>query len=91
MAVPSSDEGLGLQIDTSDEESEDRLNDEHAHDEPAEDDASSNGSESQTSSPILSKSSIPPSALPLRRPDSLGAEESVTGKPDLTDVTPTIN
>jgi len=86
VAVPSSDEGLGLQIDTSDEESEDRLNDE-----PAEDDASSNGSESQTSSPILSKSSIPPSALPLRRPDSLGAEESVTGKPDLTDVTPTIN
>src|SRR6266853_1480086 len=81
VTVRSSDEGLGLEVDTS-EESEESLIGEHLHVEPAEDTASSNDSENEPSSPIISKSPIPPSLVPSSKPGSLGAEESATGKPD---------
>jgi len=81
MAVPSSDEGLGLEVDTSDEEPEERVNDEHPYVEPADDSGSSNDLENEPSSPIIPKSTIPPCLAPSRKPEHLGAEESVTGKP----------
>jgi hypothetical protein len=81
MAIPPSGEGLGLEIDTSDEEIEEPLGKEHPDFESAEEDASIN-SENETVSPILPKSAIPSSSIPSRRPGSLGAEETATGKPD---------
>jgi hypothetical protein len=75
VAVPSSDEGLGLEVDTSDEELEERVNDEHPYVESAEDDGSSSDLENEPSSPIILKSTMPPSLAPR-------AEGSVTGKPD---------
>jgi hypothetical protein len=75
------DEGLGLEVDTSDEENEELLGDEHPDIESAEEDASIN-SENESDGPITPKSAIPPSLIPSRGPGSLGAEESVTGKPD---------
>ncbi|KAH9976865.1 P-loop containing nucleoside triphosphate hydrolase protein [Lactifluus volemus] len=77
MAIPPSGEGLGLEIDTSDEEIEEPLGKEHPDFEFAEEDASIN-SENETVSPILPKSAIPSSSIPSRRPGSLGAEETVT-------------
>jgi hypothetical protein len=76
MAVPFSDEGLGLEVDTSDEEPEEPLNDEILE----EDSTSSNDSENEPISPILSKSARPPSLLQLRE-NSYGAEGSITGNP----------
>jgi hypothetical protein len=75
------DEGLKLEVDTSDEENEEFLGDEHPDIESAEEDASIN-SENESDSPITPKSAIPPSLIPSRGPGSLRAEESVTGKPD---------
>ena len=75
------DEGLKLEVDTSDEENEEFLGDEHPDIESAEEDASIN-SENESDSPITPKSVIPPSLIPSRGPGSLGTEESVTGKPD---------
>jgi hypothetical protein len=79
VAVPSSDEGLGLEVDTSDEELEERVNDEHTYVE-SEDSGSSNDLENDPSSPIIRKFTIPPSREPSRKLESLEAEESVTGK-----------
>jgi len=79
VAVPSSDEGLGLEVDTSDEELEERVNDEHSFVESAENDGSSSDPENEPSSPIIPESTT---LAPLVQPESLGAEESVTGKPD---------
>lgn len=81
MAVSSLDESLGLEVDTSDEELEERVNDEHPDVELAEDSGSSNDLENEPSSPIIPKSTIPPSRAPSRKLESVGAEESVTGKP----------
>jgi hypothetical protein len=82
MTVPPSDEGLGLEVDTSDEEIEEPLGNEHPDDaESAEEDASIN-SENESGSPVLPKSAIPSSPIPSRRPGPLEAEESATGKPD---------
>ena len=85
MPVSSLDESLGLEVDTSDEELEERVNDEHHDVELAEDSGSSNDLENEPSSPIIPKSTIPqstipPSRAPSRKPESVGAEESVTGK-----------
>lgn len=82
MVVPSSDEGLGLEVHTSDEEIEDRVNDKHPDVQSAEDDGSSSDLEDEPSSPIIPKSTIPSSLAPSRQPEFLRAEESVTGKPD---------
>lgn len=71
-----------MDIDTSDEEFEEHLNDELPYIEPAEDNASSNDSENEPNSPMVTKFAVPPFMIPSRRSDSLGAEESVTGKPD---------
>ena len=79
MTVRSSDEDLGLEVDTSDEESEE-LNYEHSYAEPAEDTGSSSDSENEPSSPFTPKSPILPPLVLSRRPDSPRAEESVTGK-----------
>ena len=79
MAAPSSDEGLGLEVDTSDKELEERVNDEHTYVE-SEDSGSSNDLENDPSSPIIPKSTIPPSRAPSRKSEFLEAEESVTGK-----------
>lgn len=77
MIVRSSDESLGLEVDTS-EESEERLNDEGPDVEAAEETASSNDSENEPSSPFAPKFLIPLSQVPSR-----GQEEgSATGKPD---------
>jgi hypothetical protein len=81
MAILHSGESLGLEIDTSDEEIEEPFGNEHPDLESAEEDASVN-SENESGSPILPKSTIPSSQIPSRRPGSLGAEETVTGKPD---------
>jgi hypothetical protein len=70
-----------LEVDTSDEELEERVNDEHPCVESADDSGSSNDLENEPSSPIIPKSTIPPSLAPSRKSESLGAEESVTGKP----------
>ena len=78
MAIPSSDEGLGLEVDTSDEELEERVNDEHSCVELAEDSGSSSNLENEPSSPIMPKPTI--FLAPSRKPSSR-AEESVTGKP----------
>ena len=80
MAVPSSDEGLGLEVDTFDEEPEERVNDEHTYVE-SEDSGSSNDLENDLSGPIIPKSAIPPPRAPSRKSESSEAEESVTGKP----------
>ena len=80
MAVPSSNEGLGLEVDTSDEEPEECVNDEHAYVE-SEDSGSSNDLENDPSSPIIPKSTIPPPRAPSRKSEFSEAEESVTGKP----------
>lgn len=82
MVVPSSDEGLGLEVHTSDEEIEDRVSDKHPDVQSAEDDGSSSDLEDQPSSPIIPKSTIPFSLAPSRQLEFLRAEESVTGKPD---------
>jgi hypothetical protein len=79
VVVLSSDEGLGLEVDNSDEEIEERVNDEHPHIQSAEDDGSSSDLEDKPSSPIIPKSTIP-SLAPLRQPECLKTEESVTGK-----------
>jgi hypothetical protein len=76
MAVPFSDEGLGLEVDTSDEEPEEPLNDEILED----DSTSSNDSENEPISPILSKFARPPSLVQSRE-NSYGAEGSITGNP----------
>jgi hypothetical protein len=81
MAVPPSDEGLGLEVDTSDEEIEKPLGNEHPDLQSAEEDASTN-SENESGSPIQHKSPIPESLILSRRPGSLEADKSVTGKPD---------
>lgn len=80
MVVPPSDEGLGLEVDTSDEEIEERVNDKHPYVQSPEDDGSSS-LEDEPSSPIIPKPTIP-SSVPSRQPEFLRAEESVTGKPD---------
>lgn len=80
MVVPSLDESLGLEVDTSDEELEERVNDEHPDVELAEDSGSSNDLENEPSSPIIPKFTIPPSRAPSRKPEAVGDEESVTGK-----------
>ena len=80
MAVPSSDEDLGLEVDTSDEELEERVNDEHTYSDSAEDTGSSNDLENEPSSPIIPKFTILPSLAISRKSESLEAEESVTGK-----------
>jgi len=79
MIVRSSDESLGLEFDTSDEESEERPNNEDPDVEAAEETASesSNDSENEPSSPFTHKSPITPSQVLSRR-----QEESATGKPD---------
>ena len=77
MIVRSSDESLGLEFDTSDEEPEERQNDEEPDVEAAEESASSNDSENEPSSPFTHKSSITPSQVLSRRQE----EESSTGKP----------
>ena len=82
MVVLSSDEGLGLEVDNSDEEIEERVNDKHPQVQSAEDDGSSSDLEDKSSSPIIPKSTIPSSSAPLRQPECLKTEESVTGKPD---------
>jgi hypothetical protein len=82
VIVRSSDEGLGLEVDTSDEEPEERLNDEHSDVEHSEDIGSSNDSENEPSSPFTPKSQIPPPLGLSRRPGSPGAEGSATGKYD---------
>ena len=66
MAAPSSDEGLGLEVDTSDEEPEERVNDEHTYVE-SEDSGSSNDLENDPSSPIVPKSTIPPPRASSRK------------------------
>jgi hypothetical protein len=81
VVVPSSDEGLGLEVNTSDEEIEERVNDKHPHVQSPEDDGSSSDLEDEPSSPIIPKSTISSSA-PSRQPAILSVEESVTGKPD---------
>jgi len=81
VVVPPSDEGLGLEVDTSDEEIKERVNDKH-HVQSAEDDGSSSNLEDEPSSPIIPKSIIPSSLAPSRQPEFLRDEESVTGKPD---------
>jgi len=80
--LPSSDEGLGLEVDTSDEEIEGRLNDKRPHVQSAEDDGSSSDLEDEPSSPIIPKSTVPSTLAPSRQPEFSRAEESVTGKPD---------
>ena len=80
MVGPSSDEGLGLEVNTSDEEIEERVNDKHPCVQ-SEDDGFSSDLEDKPSSPIIPKSTIPTSA-PSKQPDFLRVEESVTGKPD---------
>jgi hypothetical protein len=80
VVVPSSDEGLVLEVNTSDEEIEERVNDNHPHVQSPEDDGSSSDLEDEPSSPIIPKSTIPSSA-PSRQPEFLRVEESVTGKP----------
>jgi hypothetical protein len=80
VAVPSLDESLGLEVNTSDEELEECVNDEHPDIELAEDSGSSNDLENEPSSPIIPKSTIPPSRAPSRKLESIGVEESVTGK-----------
>ena len=82
MVVPCSDEGLGLEVDTSDEEIEDRVNDKHPRVQSPEDGGSSSDHEDEPSSPIIPKSTIPSSLAPSRQPEILRTEESVTGKPD---------
>ena len=81
MAIPPSGEGLGLEIDTSDEEIEEPLGNEHPDLESAEEDASID-SENESGSPVLPNPAIPSSQIPSRRPGSLGAEQTVTGKLD---------
>jgi len=81
VVVPSSDEGLRLEIDTPDEEMDERVNDEYPHVQSAEDDGSSSDHVNEPSSPIIPKSTIP-SLASSRQPEFLRAEESVTGKPD---------
>jgi hypothetical protein len=82
VVVLSSDEDLGLEVDTSDEEIEERVNDKHPHVQSAEDDGSSSDPEDEPSSPIIPKSTMPSSLAPSRQPEFLRTEESVTGKPD---------
>jgi hypothetical protein len=82
MVLPSSDEGLGLEVDTSDEENEERVNDKHPEVQSAENDGSSSDLEDEPSSPIIPKPTMPFSLVPSRQPEFLRAEESVTGKPD---------
>ena len=79
MVVPSLDEGLGLEVDTSDEDIEERVNEKHPQDQSPEDDGSSSDLEDETSSPIIPKSTI---LAPSKQTEFLRAEESVTGKPD---------
>jgi hypothetical protein len=79
VTVRCLDESLGLEVDTSDEELEERPNDEPSY---AEDTASSNDSESEPSSPFTPKFPILPSLVLPRRQDSARAEESATGKSD---------
>jgi hypothetical protein len=69
-----------LEVDTSDEELEERVNDEHTYADSAEDSGSSNDLENEPSSPIIPKSTITPSLAISRKSESLEAEESVTGK-----------
>ena len=83
MTVRCSDESLGFEVDTSDEESEESNNDKPSYDEPAEDTASSNDSESEPSSPFTPKSPVLSSLVLSGRQDFPRAEESVTGKSDL--------
>jgi hypothetical protein len=82
MVLPSSDEGLGLEVDTSDEENEERVNDKHPEVQSAENDGSSSDLEDEPSSPIIPKPTMPSSLVPSRQPEFVRAEESVTGKPD---------
>lgn len=82
MVVPPSDEGLGLEVDTSDEELEECVNDKHPHIQSVERDGSSSDLEDEPSSPIIPESTIPSSLVPSREPEFLRAEESITGKPD---------
>jgi hypothetical protein len=82
VVVLSSDEDLGLEVDTSDEEVEERVNDKYPHVQSEEDDGSSSDLEDEPSSPIIPKSTIPLSLAPSRQSNLLRAEESVTGKPD---------
>jgi len=79
---PPSDEGLGLEVDTSDEDIEERVNNKRPRVQSPEDDGSSSDPEAEPSSPIIPKSTIPSSLAPSRQPEFLRAEESVTGKPD---------
>ncbi|KAI9454269.1 P-loop containing nucleoside triphosphate hydrolase protein [Russula earlei] len=78
LEIFSRREGLGLEIDTSDEDSEQPSNDEHVRLEPAEDNASSNDSQSESSSPLLSKSAISVGVVPAKRRDHSLGEDSVT-------------
>jgi hypothetical protein len=82
VVVPSSDEGLGLEVDTSDEEIKERVNDKRPHAQSSEDDGSSSDLEEKSSSPIIPKSTLSSSLAPSRQPEFLRAEESVTGKPE---------
>jgi hypothetical protein len=76
VIVRSSDESLGLEVDTS-EGSEERLSDEGPDVEAAEETGSSNDSENEPSSPFTPKSRISTSQIPSKRQE----EESATGKP----------
>lgn len=77
-----SDEGLGLEVDTSEEEIEERVNDKHPHVHSSEDDGSSSDLEDEPSSPIIRKFIASSSLAPSKQPEILRTEESVTGKPD---------